>query len=352
MRRTWIPVLIVALLSFACGDSSEPQNNAPTKPTISPESALVEPNGSVVFEAAATDPDGDKLEYEWDFSAGTPIGGNGERLVWTAPATAGTVSVGVTVSDGVEGAQSSHATTVIVSAEAAFAHTIPDSATFEPDLSGLASEEKHADPAGLCHAVSAFAVGWANSAVFIHTAIPRLAFIVALLQPVSFEAPDTWKWAYTVEAPLDTAVVELQAIVNSGVSIDWEMRFSGTRQNLDRFLWVSGESLVQAGEGFWLLNEATQTGSTTEALLINWRYTAFDERTLQFINVKPTAEAFGDTLHYSIDGTDAFVRYHDIDHGITLVDWDVDIGDGFLVNAQGDTCCWGPAPQRADIPCP
>jgi len=229
---------------------------------------------------------------------------------------------------------------------------IPDSGTMYMSLANLSQSGPGVrDPEGLCHAGSAFLVGVANTAVFVHTALPRLALIAALVQPFEWTPPATWTWSYPVETETDTAFVELTATIPDSLGVLWEMRVSGTQHELDEFLWVSGESNLLAGEGHWLLYDANLPEGAQEALRIEWIFGAMDDRSLDFLNVNTSSDALGDTLSYAILGSSAMVRYHDIGEGVTRVDWDVDVGDGEFHGAGGDSCCWGAAPTYADIDC-
>ena len=51
----------------------------------------------------ATDPDGDRLSYEWSTSAGTVRKSTSNPMFWTTPASAGTYEIRVTVNDGNNG---------------------------------------------------------------------------------------------------------------------------------------------------------------------------------------------------------------------------------------------------------
>lgn len=236
--------------------------------------------------------------------------------------------------------------------EKAFPYTLPDSTTMELDLSHLSGGAKPCqDATGLCHAVSAFAVGYANAVVFAYTAIPRLAFIAALTQPATWVPPSTWVWDYTIEAREDTARIELTGTVPDTTAMDWEMRISGTRMDLDRFLWVSGQSLLDATEGHWILYDPNLPAAEQEALRVEWLNQAMYDRALSFVNVNTNHEGFGDTLSYTLTGNNAQVRFQDIDTGTTWVEWDTGTGEGRLYGAQGDSCCWGPGPHYADTGC-
>jgi hypothetical protein len=66
--------------------------------------------------AVASDPDGDKLSYQWLVSKGD-VSGDGSRITWTAPDTPGFYSISVIVADE-GGAESSMTLTLNVAANA------------------------------------------------------------------------------------------------------------------------------------------------------------------------------------------------------------------------------------------
>jgi hypothetical protein len=64
---------------------------------VEPETVLL--RGSCQIVCNATDPDGDELSYNWSYSGGE-ISGEGATVYWTAPDSAGSYNVTVTVTDG------------------------------------------------------------------------------------------------------------------------------------------------------------------------------------------------------------------------------------------------------------
>ena len=74
-------------------------NSAPTV-TASCNPCTVQTGRTTTLSAAATDPDGDALTYQWTASQGTFSNANAASTVWTAPGQPGTVAATVTVQDG------------------------------------------------------------------------------------------------------------------------------------------------------------------------------------------------------------------------------------------------------------
>jgi hypothetical protein len=81
------------------GGNPPASNNPPTITSLvaNPTSVIVSRTSSLT--AAASDPDGDGLTWQWSATGGTLVRGT-TTATWTAPATAGTYTVRLTVSDG------------------------------------------------------------------------------------------------------------------------------------------------------------------------------------------------------------------------------------------------------------
>jgi hypothetical protein len=91
-----ITVVTVLFLASSCTTST---NNQPIIASLEPEAEQVVPLGSLQVVCTASDPDGDELSYEWSASAGE-VSGDGYTATWTAPASEGSYSVAVVVTDG------------------------------------------------------------------------------------------------------------------------------------------------------------------------------------------------------------------------------------------------------------
>jgi hypothetical protein len=74
-------------------------NHRPAITSLAAEPEGVPPSGSCQIACNATDPDGDELSYNWSASEGG-ITGEGAMVTWTAPPSAGSYNVTVTVTDG------------------------------------------------------------------------------------------------------------------------------------------------------------------------------------------------------------------------------------------------------------
>lgn len=93
--------LLLFLFPVGCGKDkgTEPKNQPPVIEDMSATLTTVEKGGFTTIRVEAKDADGDDLTYSWIYEPGS-ITGNGESVIWTAPATPGIYRIRVTVSDG------------------------------------------------------------------------------------------------------------------------------------------------------------------------------------------------------------------------------------------------------------
>ncbi len=87
------------------GDDGEDEPDAANRPPaindITKSSEIVLINNNITITAQASDPDGDPLTYAWSCDEGTIVSNaNINPISWTAPDTAGTYRVSLTVRDG------------------------------------------------------------------------------------------------------------------------------------------------------------------------------------------------------------------------------------------------------------
>ncbi len=98
-RRLAIMVIAVATVLFLASSCTTSTNNQPIITSLEPEVERIAPLGNLQVVCIASDPDGDELSYDWSASAGE-ISGDGDTATWTAPASEGSYSVAVVVTDG------------------------------------------------------------------------------------------------------------------------------------------------------------------------------------------------------------------------------------------------------------
>lgn len=75
-------------------------NTAPLISALTASGTQVHPLGTATLSVTASDADGDTLTYAWTATGGTFTGGTTAAPTWTAPATPGSYTLTVTVSDG------------------------------------------------------------------------------------------------------------------------------------------------------------------------------------------------------------------------------------------------------------
>ncbi|MCK4368394.1 MAG: DNRLRE domain-containing protein [Dehalococcoidales bacterium] len=102
-------VILTMLMGSGCGLF----NKSPEITSLTPSATTVGPGGSCTVTCTASDPDeDDTLTYAWAVTGGA-ISGTGNSVTWTAPATEGTYTISVTVSDG-EGGEASESCAIEV----------------------------------------------------------------------------------------------------------------------------------------------------------------------------------------------------------------------------------------------
>ncbi|KAA3612160.1 MAG: hypothetical protein DWQ05_19350 [Calditrichaeota bacterium] len=84
MRLTFLAFLIIILLLSCSDDIVVPVNSPPEIHALVADSTIIEVNSIVVVKCIATDPEEDKLNYEWISAPGT-IKGEGAAVCFVAP---------------------------------------------------------------------------------------------------------------------------------------------------------------------------------------------------------------------------------------------------------------------------
>jgi hypothetical protein len=100
-KKRWlvIVVVVVAVVLLAILLDAMLANHMPTITSLEAEPDVVLPRQSCQIVCNASDADGDELSYNWSASGGE-INGEGDTVTWTAPGSAGSYDVSVTVTDG------------------------------------------------------------------------------------------------------------------------------------------------------------------------------------------------------------------------------------------------------------
>jgi len=100
-KKRWLVIVVVvaaAVLLSILFDALL-ANHRPVIANLEAEPERVFPSGSCQIVCNASDSDGDELSYNWS-AGGGEINGEGATVTWTAPHSAGSYNVTVTVTDG------------------------------------------------------------------------------------------------------------------------------------------------------------------------------------------------------------------------------------------------------------
>jgi hypothetical protein len=100
-KKRWlvIVVIVAAAVILAILFDTLLANHQPAITSLKADPERVLPSGSCQIVCTASDSDGDELSYNWS-AAGGEINGEGATVTWTAPDSAGSYNVTVTVTDG------------------------------------------------------------------------------------------------------------------------------------------------------------------------------------------------------------------------------------------------------------
>ncbi len=109
-----IVVLLVAVTVTAGACSSTKANQPPTITSLVAVPTSLAPGGGATVTCVAADPDGDTLNYAWEYTGGT-LQGTGSTVTWIAPSVVNTYTVKVSVSDG-KGGVANTSVAIIVTA--------------------------------------------------------------------------------------------------------------------------------------------------------------------------------------------------------------------------------------------
>jgi hypothetical protein len=126
-----IAAATVVSLASSCTTSA---NSEPIIASLESGTGGVVPLGSLQVVCTASDPDGDELSYEWSASGGE-ISGDGDTATWTAPASEGSYSVAVEVTDGHGGKVTDYVTLTV-------------RANNSPAIAGLTAAAEWTTPSG------------------------------------------------------------------------------------------------------------------------------------------------------------------------------------------------------------
>ena len=113
-KKRWLVIVIIvaAAVIFAILFDTLLANHQPAITSLKAEPERVLPSGSCQIVCNASDRDGDELSYNWS-AGGGEINGEGATVTWTAPVSAGSYNITVTVTDGRGGEVMSQVTIIV-----------------------------------------------------------------------------------------------------------------------------------------------------------------------------------------------------------------------------------------------
>ena len=227
---------------------------------------------------------------------------------------------------------------------------LPDIELF--DENPVAGDAEASGDAGTVFTAAANAVNTARSVTFSALVVPATAYYQGIQQePVVLDG--VYRWDYSVAGSGYEYLVGLSAQRMGNQSL-WEMRVTSAAQAppLDNFLWITGTAST-AGEGEWHLFDATNPGTQTEILSVDWTYEFQANRRLILINVNPASPDVGDRVDFVADGFIRTLQYYDAStQAYALAQWSWLTHEGVFVATNfngGEPACWNAT--LADVGC-
>ena len=228
--------------------------------------------------------------------------------------------------------------------------TMPSSGILTVDFSTFtdASMERPAEHCADFDTAAALVTVWAQvtNAILV---MPRLAFVIAVLQPATYDADMGWSWGIDLD---ENVSINMTAQVVSGDSVEWMMFITNVEDSLDHFLWYLGRCNFGADGGWWEFYDPDLPADSNDVLWVGWEENESDTTgKLTLVNTDETDDGCGDTLYYELDGSTAFVWLHDVDSerpGRWEITWDIDEHYGMITYPEGESRCWDSALECAD----
>lgn len=226
--------------------------------------------------------------------------------------------------------------------------TIPGSSTLSMDLTTFTEATlarqayhcEHYDTAG------SFVVVWAAITQYLF-ALPRLGFILAIIQTPEYEGDMIWSWSFPVS---DTNHIYLTAEILPNDSVEWVMRV--TNDGLDGFIWYDGRCDFDATGGWWRFYDPDSVATSHPVLWTDWHKIAEDTTgSLTLSIIDDASEDYGDSLHYELLGTTATVWLCDLSAarpGRWYITWDIAEDYGRIEYPEGNSGCWDEALECID----
>jgi len=156
---------------------------------------------------------------------------------------------------------------------------------------------------------AAFKVGFWNTVITLHLAIPVAAFRHALMHKPELQDDGTWVWSYEFNALFLQHTAELHGKIVDD-AIDWKMYISRQGSFTD-FLWYTGTSKLNGTEGTWELNQNPQDPNPYIGIL--WHLnSSTGTADIKYTNIIPDGAENGGYIFYGITNDITYNRFYDI----------------------------------------
>ena len=103
MYQKYMTLFAIVAVAFVAGCAEA--NDLTSTPVITPSTTVVEAGQQVTLEALASDPDDDRITYDWQATGGSFNVKSGSVVTWTSPTESGTYTITVEAKDA-QGASS------------------------------------------------------------------------------------------------------------------------------------------------------------------------------------------------------------------------------------------------------
>lgn len=172
--------------------------------------------------------------------------------------------------------------------------------------------------------------------------LPATAIGLAISQPGEQLADGSFHWSVTV---LGTTA---DVFVAHSFADGWTGELYITNANHDNYLWVEGAFNTALTNGTWTLHDSTLPAGADKSLEIDWDHRALADYSLTYRNANAQNEGFGDTMDFTLVGTNASLVYDDVSEPgqIATIVWDSITAEGGIQVPGfngGDEACWDAA---------
>jgi len=232
---------------------------------------------------------------------------------------------------------------------------LPPAASMTLDLGAFNSSlPKTAAQPGLNFINAAARVAIINATVVIVLSVPAAVFAAAASQTPTLGSDGKYHWQYTTSVNGNSFTANLAGSVDLSTQESvWEMRISSTAASLNNFLWYEGRAKLNGSSGNWDFYDPAQPNIKAGVLHLDWTYASATDATLSFEVVKDGAPEEGDTLDYTVAGTNIKIVLVDASPAQTVeISWDRMTTAGYLIAPDyngGAKACWDST--RADVAC-